>query len=173
MAKLKVVVRFRDKIDHRTWYNPGDVVEFNDEARVKTLVGNAWVEVIDEAPVLVAVFGKKFDRSVVLEALKSIKEGANPNIGADTLETKIEKFNDEKKDALKKALGIEDQKEENVELIDGKFIGIVSNPDGTRTAYGEDNGEKVILASGEYRSSSLVYVVGENGNVIDERESEE
>lgn len=61
--------------------------------------------------------------------------------------------------------------EVSVELIDGKFIGIVSNPDGTRTAFGEDNGEKVPLAAGEYRSANRIYTVDDAGEVSETAET--
>lgn len=61
--------------------------------------------------------------------------------------------------------------EKIIELIDGTAISVVQNSDGTRSAYGEDNGVKMLLASGEYRSSSGVYTI-EDGIVINEKESD-
>lgn len=174
MAKVKITSRFRDKIDHTTWYEIGTEVEFRDEERVKDLVSKGWVEVVPESrKESVSVFCKEFDRAVVMDAMKSIDEPVHHAIGVAKLEDKITELSDEKKVALKAALGIAEQATENVELADGQFIEVVSNGDGTRTAYGEDNGEKVLLASGEYRSSTHVYVVGDAGNVDEEKELKE
>lgn len=174
MAKVKITSRFRDKIDHKTWYEVGMEVEFSDEERVKDLISKGWVEVVRESPKeSVSVFCKEFDRAVIMDAMKSIDEPVHHAIGVTKLEDKIAELSDEKKVALKAALGIAEQAKENVELEDGQFIEIVLNGDGTRTAYGEDNGEKAHLASGEYRSSTHVYVVGDAGNVDEEKELKE
>jgi hypothetical protein len=175
MTKVKVIERFKDAFKTPdTFYEVGQVVEFADEARVKILVSKRLVEVIDETPlappppVMVTVFGQEFDKAVVLEAMGTI--------GVSTIEAIAEALGDEKKAALKVALGIVEETdhnetegdetgEENVELIDGSVIGIVKNPDGTQTAFGEDNGEKVPLASGEYRSATHIYTVGDAGTV--------
>lgn len=61
--------------------------------------------------------------------------------------------------------GTDSEGEENVELIDGKYIGIVTHSDGRITALGEDDGEKVPLAPGEYRSATHIYTVGDTGEV--------
>ena len=38
MAKLNVLKPFRDKIDHKTWHKPGQVINITDDARAKELV---------------------------------------------------------------------------------------------------------------------------------------
>lgn len=61
-----------------------------------------------------------------------------------------------------------------VELEDGTTIAIVDNPDGTKTAFGEDNGERTILAAGRYKSADKhVYDVDETGLVTLLVETEE
>lgn len=54
--------------------------------------------------------------------------------------------------------------EKAVKLTDGTVIGVVENEDGSIAAiYGEDNGVKTLLAPGEYRTETHVYIVGEDG----------
>lgn len=38
MAKLKVLKPFRDKVDKKTWYKPGQVINITDEERSNDLV---------------------------------------------------------------------------------------------------------------------------------------
>ena len=177
MAKVKVIVPFRDIFDKVTQYEVGKVYEFEGEARVKNLVNRGWGEVVPEASsvpsaVLVNVFGKEIEKKAVLDALKSVGEVVPHLTGAPKIEEKIAELSDEKKAELKTIFGIEDTTisktetvGENVELIDGTFIEVVTNPDGSQLAFGEDNGEKVPLASGEYRSATHIYTVGDAGEV--------
>ncbi len=171
MAKVKVKVLFQDKYDHVTRYQPGSEAEFSDEARVKDLVAKGWVEVIDEAPKhtlkeTITAFGQEIERAVIADAMKSIGETVHHAAGIVKIEEKVAELSDEKKVALKSTLGIEDDPvSEVIELVGGKCIEIVSNADGSLAAYGEDNGETVHLAAGEYRSATHIYTVGDAGEV--------
>lgn len=108
MSKVRIISRFRDKIDHKTWYEEGNEVEFADEERVKALVAKGWVEVVTESlEESVSIFGLEFGKKDVLYAMKSIGATTNPNITAANLGSKIEALDEEQKVALKKALGIE------------------------------------------------------------------
>lgn len=55
----------------------------------------------------------------------------------------------------------------NIELLDGSVISIVENADGTRTAFGEDNGEIMPLSAGEYRSATHIYTVNDAGEATE------
>lgn len=46
--KVKVLMAFIDKLDHKTAYNVGDVIEWDDIARIKDCEGRGLVEVIEE-----------------------------------------------------------------------------------------------------------------------------
>lgn len=56
---------------------------------------------------IVSVFGGRFDKAAVLEAMKTIGATTNQNITVANLEAKIESLTEEQKAELKKALGIE------------------------------------------------------------------
>ncbi len=176
MAKVKVKVRFLDKFDHVTWYEVGKEYDFKDEARVKNLVSKGWVEVVPETPpvtqpVMVKVFGEEWEKEAVADALRSLGKTVHHAAGAPKLEAILAALSDEDKSKIREIFGIEEPQKpsdptaENVELIDGTFIEIVTNPDGSMLAFGEDNGEKVLLASGEYRSATHIYTVGDAGAV--------
>lgn len=60
-----------------------------------------------QAPDMVAVFGGQYEKSTVLEAMRTIGLTTNQNITAANLEAKIEALTEEQKTELKKALGIE------------------------------------------------------------------
>lgn len=36
--KVEVLIPFRDKVDHKTWYATGDILDMRDEERANTLI---------------------------------------------------------------------------------------------------------------------------------------
>lgn len=44
MKKVVILGRFLDKDDHKTWYEVGSEVEFEDDERVRGLIEKGWVK---------------------------------------------------------------------------------------------------------------------------------
>lgn len=108
--KVKVISVFRDKFTGQL-YNPGEVLEIEDEARIEDLVSRKLAERIvvpeEKNEVKISLFEKEFDKKELVEALKSIGEEGAMNMKEETLLANVTALDEEKTLALKKALGIE------------------------------------------------------------------
>lgn len=113
--KVKVISVFRDKFTSRL-YNPGELIEIEDEARVENLVNLKLVEPIekkkDKAPeenkeIKISLFEKEFEKKVLVDALKSIGAQASGTMKEETLLAKVAELDEESTAKLKEALGIE------------------------------------------------------------------
>lgn len=106
--KIKVIDIFRDKLTGEV-YNPGTVLDFEDEARAKDLSDRKLVEVLEEkkAPKGIVLFEQEFEKKDVVEALKSIGVSVTANMKEETLLSKACALDEEKTSALKESLGIE------------------------------------------------------------------
>lgn len=114
--KVKVKSIFRDKFTGQ-YYNPSEVIEISDESRVEDLENRKLAERIEEkkevkAPeekkeVKISLFDKKFDKKVLVDALKSIGVQASGNMKEETLLDKVAELDEESTAKLKEALGIE------------------------------------------------------------------
>lgn len=105
--KVKVISIFQDKFTKQI-YKVGDVLDFEDEARVEDLVNRKLVEVPEEKKeVKISLFEKELEKKQLVEALKSIGEKGAMNMKEETLLANVTALDEEKTSALKKALGIE------------------------------------------------------------------
>ena len=108
--KVKVISIFRDKFTKQL-YNPGGVLDFEDEARVADLESRKLVERVEvpkeKKEGKISLFEKEFEKKELVEALKSIGEKGNMNMKEETLIANVTALDEEKTSALKKALGIE------------------------------------------------------------------
>lgn len=110
--KVKAATVFRDKFTHQL-YNPGEVIEIEDEARVEDLVGRKLAERLEvkaheeKKDVKIPLFEKELDKKVLVDALKSIGEKAMMNMKEETLIANVTALDKEKTSKLKEALGIE------------------------------------------------------------------
>ncbi|MCD7923626.1 MAG: hypothetical protein LUI85_02575 [Bacteroides sp.] len=108
--KVKVTTVFRDKFTHQL-YNPGEVIEIEDEARIEDLVNRKLAERVEvpegKKEVKISLFEKEFEKKELVEALKSIGEKGAMNMKEETLLANVTALDEEKTSALKKALGIE------------------------------------------------------------------
>ena len=108
--KVKVTEVFRDKFNGK-YYEPGQVLEIEDEARIEDLVSRKLAERIvvpeEKNEVKISLFEKEFDKKELVEALKSIGEKGAMNMKEETLLANVTALDEEKTSALKKALGIE------------------------------------------------------------------
>lgn len=114
--KVKVISIFRDKFTSRL-YNPGEVIEIEDEARVEDLASRGLAEPIKEkkeakAPeekkeVKISLFDKEFEKKALVDALKSIGVQASGTMKEETLLGKVAELDEESTAKLKEALGIE------------------------------------------------------------------
>ena len=81
--KVKVISVFRDKFTGQL-YNPGEVLEIEDEARIEDLVSRKLAERIivpeEKNEVKISLFEKEFDKKELVEALKSIGEKGAMNM---------------------------------------------------------------------------------------------
>ena len=114
--KVKVISVFRDKFTSRL-YNPGELIEIEDEARVEDLVERELVESIEEKKVVkaseekkevkISLFEKEFEKKVLVDALKSIGAQASGTMKEEPLLAKVAELDEELTAKLKEALGIE------------------------------------------------------------------
>lgn len=108
--KVKVIKIFRDKYNGK-YYEPGQVLEIEDEARVADLESRKLAERMEvpeeKKEVKISLFEKEFDKKAVVEALKSIGEKGTMNMKEETLLANVATLDEEKTSALKEALGIE------------------------------------------------------------------
>lgn len=111
--KVKVKSIFRDKFTNK-YYNPGEVVEISDEARVEDLENRKLAERVEEvkAPeekneVKIPLFEKEFEKKALIDALKSIGIQASGTMKEETLLGKVTELDEESTAKLKEVLGIE------------------------------------------------------------------
>ena len=111
--KVKVTTVFRDKFTHRL-YNLGEVIEIEDEARVRDLENRKLAECIEEVKVpeekkdvKISLFEKEFEKKTLVEALKTIGVQVSGNMKEETLLAKVAELDEESTAKLKEALGIE------------------------------------------------------------------
>jgi len=105
--KVKVISVFQDKFTKQL-YNPGDVLEIEDESRVEDLKARGLAEPIEEKKeVKISLFEKKFEKKALVEALKVIGVQATGTMGEKTLLEKVAGLDEEATAKLKEALGIE------------------------------------------------------------------
>ncbi len=111
--KVKVTSVFRDKFTHRL-YSVGEVIEFEDEARVRDLENRKLAECIEEVKTPEekkegknSLFEKEFEKKALIDALKSIGVQASGNMKEETLLGKVSELDEESTAKLKESLGIE------------------------------------------------------------------
>ena len=108
--KVKVIEVFRDKFNGK-YYEPGQVLEIEDKARVADLESRKLAERVEvpeeKKEVKLSLFDKEFEKKELVEALKSIGEKGAMNMKEETLLANVTALDEEKTSALKKALGIE------------------------------------------------------------------
>lgn len=105
--KVKVIDVFRDKFTGQL-YNPGDILEIEDKARVEDLVNRQLVEivVVKQEAKGITLFEKEFEKKALVEALKVIGVQATGTMGEKTLLEKVAGLDEEATAKLKEALGI-------------------------------------------------------------------
>jgi len=105
--KVKVIDVFRDKFTGQL-YNPGDILEIEDKARVEDLVNRQLVEivVVKQEAKGITLFEKEFEKKALVEALKVIGVQATGTMGEKTLLEKVAGLDEEATVKLKEALGI-------------------------------------------------------------------
>ena len=114
--KVKVISIFRDKFTSRL-YHQDELIEIEDEARVKNLVELKLVESIEKKKegkaseekkeAKIPLFEKEFEKKVLVDALKSIGAQASGTMKEETLLAKVAELDEELTAKLKEALSIE------------------------------------------------------------------
>lgn len=111
--KIKVIDIFRDKFTGEV-YNPGTILDFEDEARVQDLESRKLAERVEtvktpeeKKEVKISLFDKEFEKKVLIDALKSIGAQASGNMKEETLLAKVSELDEESIAKLKVTLGIE------------------------------------------------------------------
>lgn len=104
---VKVIDVFRDKFTHQL-YNPGEVIEIEDESRVEDLTGRKLVEVVEEKKETkgITLFEREFEKKSLVEALKSVGVQVTGTMGEKTLLEKVAGLDEETTAKLKEALSI-------------------------------------------------------------------
>jgi hypothetical protein len=170
-VKVKVTTRFKDITNPARVFEVGAEVEFADEARVKNLVSRGLVEVVGKQepkkPEVVTVFGIIDLSAKAVEIVKAIADETEVENLKSALEAESKKDKPFKTvvDALNARIDEVEaeaaEKAELVELADGKVIYIFKG-----IAYrNDDDGLKLPLEAGEYRSETYIYIVGDGGEV--------
>lgn len=108
--KVNVIKIFRD-IYTKELYSVGRELDIQDEDRLEDLTSRGLVEVVEEDkasdPALIPLFEEEFEKKTVIKVLKSIGESVAWNIKDENLIANIAALDEEKTNALKTALGIE------------------------------------------------------------------
>ncbi len=106
--KVNVMTVFRDKFTHRL-YNPNEIIEIENEARIEDLVKRQLVEIVSEKKETkgITLFEKEVEKKALVEALKSVGAQVTGTMGEKTLLDKIVELDEEATTKLKEALGIE------------------------------------------------------------------
>lgn len=113
--KVKVTSVFSDKFTGK-YYNPGEVIEIEDEARVEDLENRELAERIKEKKeakaskekeeVKISLFEKEFEKKALVDALKAIGVQAAGNMKEETLLAKVSELDEESIAKLKEALRV-------------------------------------------------------------------
>lgn len=107
--KVKVISVFRDKFTGK-YYNPGEVLEIEDEARVEDLEERRLAERVEvkvpeeKKEEKISLFEKEFEKKALIYALKSIGVQASGNMKEETLLAKVAELDEESTAKLKEAL---------------------------------------------------------------------
>lgn len=105
--KVKVISVFQDKFTGKL-YQPGEVLDIEDEARVEDLSSRGLAKPIEEKkPVGITLFEKEFEKKALVDALKTVGAQAAGTMGEKTLLEKVAGLDEETTAKLKIALGIE------------------------------------------------------------------
>lgn len=106
--KIKVISVFRDKFTGKL-YNPGDVLDFEDENRVKDLSDRKLAEVVEEkkSAKVITLFEQEFEKKDVVDVLKSLGVPATMGMKEETILSKVVGLEDDAALKLKEALGVE------------------------------------------------------------------
>lgn len=114
--KVKVLSVFRDKFTGE-YYNPSEVIEIEDEARVEDLASRGLAEPIKEKKetkaserkeeAKISLFDTEFEKKALIDTLKSIGVQVSGNMKEETLLDKVAELDEESTAKLKEALGIE------------------------------------------------------------------
>ncbi|CAG9884407.1 hypothetical protein [Bacteroides ovatus] len=110
--KVKVISIFRDKFTGK-YYNPSEVLDIEDEARIEDLEERRLAERVEvKAPeekkeVKISLFEKEFEKKALVDALKSVGGKAAMNMKEETLIANVAALDEESTAKLKEALGIE------------------------------------------------------------------
>ena len=111
--KVKVTSVFRDKFTGQ-YYEPGEVIEIEDEARVEDLEDRKLAERVKETKVpkekkevKISLFEKEFEKKALVDALKSVGVQASGSMREETLLSKVAELDEETTAKLKEALGVE------------------------------------------------------------------
>lgn len=105
--KVQVIAEFRDKFTGKL-YQPGEVLEIEDEARVEDLSNRELAKPVEEKkePKGIILFEKEFEKKALVDALKSIGVQATGNMGEKTLFEKVAELDEETTAKLKEVLGV-------------------------------------------------------------------
>ena len=104
--KIQVIAEFRDKFTGQL-YQPGEVLEVEDEARVEDLKSRVLAEPIEEKkPVGITLFEKEVEKKALVDALKTVGSKATGNMGEATLLGLVSELDEEATAKLKEALEI-------------------------------------------------------------------
>lgn len=107
--KVKVISIFRDKFTGK-YYNPSEVLDIEDEARIEDLEERRLAERVEvKAPeekkeVKISLFEKEFEKKALVDALKAIGIQASGNMKEETLLAKVAELDEETTAKLKEAL---------------------------------------------------------------------
>lgn len=106
--KVQVVAEFRDKFTGKL-YQPGEVLEIEDEARVEDLSSRELAKPVEEKkePKGITLFEKEFEKKALVDALKTVGAKATGNMGEATLLGLVSELDEEATAKLKTTLGIE------------------------------------------------------------------
>ena len=103
--KVKVISVFRDKFTDKL-YQPGEVLEIEDENRVVDLSSRGLAKPVEEKkPVGITLFEKEFEKKALVDALKAVGSKATGNMGEATLLGLVAELDPEATATLKEALG--------------------------------------------------------------------
>lgn len=104
--KVQVIAEFRDKFTGKL-YQPGKVLDIEDEARVEDLSNRELAKPVEEKkPVGITLFEKEFEKKTLVDVLKGIGVQVTGNMGEKTLLEKVAELDEETTAKLKEVLGV-------------------------------------------------------------------
>jgi hypothetical protein len=157
MALLKFKIRVKDLVGGG-FFEVGETYDIKENARVERIVNKGWGDISKDGN----VFGVIDLTDGVIDIAKSVAEEQDINNVLQALDAESKKDIPRKTviNALNICIAKLSENKQIIELADGESISIAKG-----IAYGEDNGKTVVLATGEYRSKTHIYTVGDNGEV--------